>query len=397
MAPTRILGRGFLFEVLENMSDIQIAMIASILVLIASAVSIELAVSVAVIEIAFGVIAGNFLGLETTPWINFIAAFAGVILTFLAGAEVDTSEMTSRLTGAVLIGVASFALPFLALFASAYWVLDWSYKASLITGIALSATSIAIVYALLVETGLTSTSTGKFMMACTFVVNLCTASALSLFFIRPGLWTIGFAAVSMAIIFGVPRLYGPFAKRYGGRVSDPTLKLIFCSLFILMFFGEKSASHAILPAFLFGLAYSKKFAENRQEQQRLRVIVFSFLTPFFFLKSGLNVSLSTVGSSLGIVALLFIVKTAAKFASVYPLARRYMKRESAFATLLMSTGLTFDTITALYGFNQGIIDRKQFSIIIAAVILTAVVPTLIAQKFFSPKHLLAEISDSGSH
>src|SRR6266705_863551 len=145
-----------------------------------------------------------------------------------------------------------------------------------------------------------------------------------------------------------------------------------------MWLGDRAHSHAVLPAFILGLALSSHFEEHRKEQERLRVVAFAFLTPFFFMKGGLNVSLGAVWANIGLLALLFAAKIVPKVFGLYPLARRYTAPHAIFTTLLMSTGLTFGTITSLYGLNIGIIDRTQFSLLIAVVVLSAVVPTYAA-------------------
>src|SRR5262249_23804540 len=145
----------------------------------------------------------------------------------------------------------------------------------------------------------------------------------------------------------------------------------------------KASSQAALPAFVLGLAMSGFYASRRVEQERMRVVAFAFLTPFFFLRGGMNVSAGALWSSLGILALLFAGKMIPKLAAVYPLARRHTAH-AAFTTLLMSTGLTFGTITSLYGLSAGIIDRTQFSLLVGVVVLSAVVPTAIAQRLFHP-------------
>ena len=366
------------------MSNLAIATIAAVLILLASMASVELGLSVAIVEILLGVIGGNFLGLHTTPWIDFLAAFASIVLTFLAGAEVDPDLLREKWRESLLIGGMSFLVPFLAAGAFAYWGLHWSLQASQITAVALSTTSLAVVYAVLVETGLSETRIGKIIMASTFVTDFGTALALSLLFIRPGPMLIVFIVVSAAVILLVPRISPAFFRRYGNRVIEPEIKLIFAALFLLMFVGELGQSHAVLPAFLFGLAMARVLAASPVQRQRLRVVAFALLTPFFFLKSGMNVSLPAVVANLGWLFALFGVKLAAKFIGVYPLARRFVPRHSWYTTLLMSTGLTFGTISALYGLNSGILDQAQFSVLITVVIGTAVIPTLIAQRFFSP-------------
>jgi Kef-type K+ transport system membrane component KefB len=116
------------------------------------------------------------------------------------------------------------------------------------------------------------------------------------------------------------------------------------------------------------------------------VVAFAFLTPFpfFFLRGGLNVSVGAVFANLGLLAVLLAAKLLPKVAMILPLARRYVSEHATFTTLLMSTGLTFGAIPSLYGLQAGIIDETQFSLLVAVVVLSAIVPTAIAQRWFSP-------------
>ena len=327
---------------------------------------------------------GNVFHPQPPDWLSFIGSFAGLVLTFLAGAEVDVPQFRREWRASISIGAVSFLAPFLVAGAIAYWALGWNLKQAEITGIALSTTSLAVVYAVLVETGLNQELVGKRLMSATFVTDFCTAAALSILFIKPNIWIVPFLAASIVLIVGLPRIAPWFFGRYGNRVIEPEIKLVFASLLLLMWLGDRASSHAVLPAFLLGLALANHYAQHREEQVRLRVVAFAFLTPLFFLKGGLNVSLGAVWSNLGVLLLLFAAKMVPKLVSVYPLARRYTSPHAVFTTLLMSTGLTFGTISSLYGLNAGIIDRTQFSLLITVVVLSAIVPTAIAQRFFQP-------------
>ena len=366
------------------MDAVQLAACLAVIVLLASLVSVELGVTVALVELTLGVVAGNLFGLETDQWLDFIAAFASIVLTFLAGMEVDPAYMRRRLTASVGIGVVSFIGPFTVASVVAYLALDWTARASLIAGTALSTTSLAVVYAVLVERGLTDTSIGKLLMSATFVTDLCTALALSGIFIKPNIWFPVFLIVSVVLVVALPRIAPWFFSRYGNRVIEPEIKLVFACLLILMVLADASNGHAVLPAFVLGLVMSRHYQEHREEQKRLRVVAFAFLTPFFFIKGGLNVSLGAVVSNLGLLAVLVAAKMAPKVGLIYPLARRADRRHAAFATLLMSTGLTFGTISSLYGLNAGIIDKTQFSLLVTVVVISAVVPTAIAERWFLP-------------
>jgi Kef-type K+ transport system membrane component KefB len=373
--------------------SLALATVLSVVVLVASMISVEAGLSVAILELLGGVVAGNTLDLTAQPWLNFLAAFAGIVLTFLAGAEVDLDQLREEWRPSLAMGLTSFAGPFLFATAAAYWLLDWTPKASAIAGIALSTTSLAVVYAVLVETGLNRARIGKLLMSATFVTDFATATALSLIFIRPNAWFAVFLAVSLALILLLPRLAPPFFRRYGNRVIEPEIKLVFVAVFLLMYLGELSGGHAVLPAFVLGLVLARHYQTHRQEQERLRVVAFAFLTPFFFVKGGLAVSLAAVWSSLGALGILAAAKMLPKLLGIYPLARRTMRGgpgEAWFGTLLMSTGLTFGTISSLYGLNAGIIDRTQFSLLLTVVVGSAVVPTVIAQRWFTPHHALPE-------
>jgi Kef-type K+ transport system membrane component KefB len=151
-----------------------------------------------------------------------------------------------------------------------------------------------------------------------------------------------------------------------------------------MVVANAANGQAVLPAFVLGLVMAKHYQQHEQEQQRLRVVAFAFLTPFFFIRGGLNVSLEAVFANLGLLAILFATKMVPKVGLIMPLARRYVPEHATFMTLLMSTGLTFGTISSLYGLQAGIINTTQFSLLVTVVVLSAIVPTAIAQRWFSP-------------
>src|SRR5437867_11018886 len=104
------------------------AMWVALLIFLASVISVEVALSAAIIEIAAGVLAGNVLGLHPAPWMDFLAGFGGILLTFLAGAEVDPAILKAKLKESVLIGTFSFLVPYLAAIAYCYWVAEWTWN-----------------------------------------------------------------------------------------------------------------------------------------------------------------------------------------------------------------------------------------------------------------------------
>jgi Kef-type K+ transport system membrane component KefB len=362
-----------------------VAMALAIAIVAASMFSVEIGLSVSIIEIVLGVAIGNTLQLTAPEWLTFLASFGGIVLTFLAGAEVDPVEFRATWKASVLVGTVSFALPFAGALLACRYAFGWDLRAAEIGGIALSTTSLAVVYAVLVESGMTATRIGKLIMSATFVTDLGTVAALSLLFVSPTWWLVPFVAASVALIALMPRLDDWFFGRYGNRVIEPEIKGAFAALLLLMWLGDKAHSHATLPAFLLGLAVSRTFSKHRAGRERFRVVAFALLTPLFFLRSGMNVSLTLVIANVGVLGALLAVKLVLKAVGVYPLARRFARPHGTFTTLLMSTGLTFGTISATYGYTAGIIDKAQFSVLVAVVVLSAVLPTAIAQRFFMPE------------
>ncbi|MGZ6213365.1 MAG: cation:proton antiporter [Candidatus Limnocylindria bacterium] len=356
------------------------------LALVASLVSIRLGVSVALVEIALGVVGGNFLGLGTTPWIDFLALFGSVLLTFLAGVEIDPGSLRRHIGRALAIGSISFALPAAAAFLFAFYVAGWELHAAEIAGIALSTTSVAVVYAVMIESGLATQEIGKLILAACFVTDLGTVLALGVLFADPGPSLILFVVLTAAAIVILPRALAWLVKAVPDRVSEPEIKFVLLVLLALGGLATAASSEAVLPAYLIGLAFAGVFFHSRVLVNRMRAIAFSLLTPFYFIKAGLLVSLPEMAAGAGLIVVLLLIKVGAKTVGVWPVSRLagLVPRDANYTTLLMSTGLTFGTISALFGLRNGLIDQPQYTILVTTVILSAVIPTLIATTFFEP-------------
>lgn len=356
------------------------------LALAASLISMRTGLSVALVEILVGVAAGNFLHLGSTEWTTFLAGFGSILLTFLAGAEVEPDVLRKHLKESIGLGVIGFLAPFLGVAALCHYGAGWTRDAAIIGGIALSTTSVAVVYAVMVETQLNRTPFGKVLLAACFVNDLGTVLALGVFFASFNSWLFLFAAASIGALVLLPPLFRFVLARFGAHVSEPGIKLLLLMLFGLGGLAAKANSEAVLPAYLLGVAVAQIFAQERELVRRLRTTVFALLTPFYFLRAGALVSLSALWSGAAVVAVLLSAKMASKILGIYPLTRlfRFSNRKAWYTTLLMCTGLTFGTISAMFGYNHGIITQGQYSMLVAAVIASAVVPTTMAQAWARP-------------
>ena len=363
------------------------------LAFIASLISIRLGISVALIEIVVGVIVGNihFHGgqhiLQTTDWINFLAMLGSGVLTFLAGAEIDPASLRANLRASMTIGLVSFLLPFVCVWLFAQFVLGWPLHQAQIAGIALSTTSVAVVYAVMIEGGLGQTPMGKTILAACFITDFGTVLALGTLFADFNWWLVIFIVVTAVMLWFMPIWTQFIITKLGAtRVSEPEVKFIFLVLFFLGGLASTAKSEAVLPAYLVGLVVAGVFLRDKTLMHRMRSIAFTIFTPFYFIKAGLFVSLPAIWGALGVIALLLALKIVTKYIGVWPTTKLFYmgNREAHYTTLLMATGLTFGTISALFGLQNHIIDQSQYTILVTVVILSAFVPTLIAQKFFQP-------------
>ena len=360
-----------------------------IIILLASLISLRFGISVAILEILFGVLIGNIFTIHLEEWMIYISSFGGIFLTFLAGVETDIKLMRLKFKESFLMGLTSFLIPFITVFLFSYYLVNWSLLASLIAGVALSETAVAVVYFVLIETELSNTEIGKTIMAATFITNMGTAIVLSVLFVKFNLYTLIFIIVSMLVIYFAYRYSHLIFNniRFKNKVIEPEIKYIFLLLLVFMFFAQIGGGQAILPAFILGILMSQHFVESKESREvkkRLKTVAFAFITPIFFIVGGLKVSLILITMALPSFLGLLIVRQLSKLSGVYFITKKYLKTAQIYTTLLLSTGLTFGLIASIFGLNAGYIDQIQYSLLTGVLITSAVMPTLIAQKWFLP-------------
>jgi Kef-type K+ transport system membrane component KefB len=373
------------------MNPYTIAAIWMALALVASVISIRAGIAVALAEILVGALAGNLPGVsglvQQTAFTTFLASMGSVTLTFLAGAEIDPVSLRRHWKASLAIGFVSFVVPFAAAMLVSYFALHWSLQAAEIAGVALSTTSVAVVYAVMVETGLNREELGKLILAACFVTDLGTVLALGALFAGFSLLLVAFAAVTAIALIAISPALRFVMSFLGHRVSEPEIKFLFLVLLGLGGLATAAGSEAVLPAYLIGLATAGVFLGDRLLMDRMRSTAFALLTPFFFLRAGILISVPALLEGAGVIGLLFLTKMASKLLGVWPTAAAFGvgRRDRNYLTLLMATGLTFGSISALYGLNHGLVTRAQYSELLTVVILSAIVPTLVAQRLFEPR------------
>lgn len=368
------------------------------LALIATLLAIWFRVSTALTEIIVGTVAQLVLGAFIGPavlatdegWIKFLAGLGAIVLTFLAGAELDPIVFRRNWKEATAVGLVGFFAPFLGCTAVAYWILGWNVQPSWLAGVALSTTSVAVVYAVMLEYGFNKTEYGKIVLAACFINDLGTVLALGFIFAPFTLKTLIFAVVAVAAFITLPWLTPRLFKLYGNRPSELETKYLLVVLLGLGALAGWADSEAVLPAYVIGMVLAGTVGRDHALIRRIRTMTLGLLTPFYFIRAGSFVSFpALIAAPVAFISLL-LGKMVTKFVGIYPVTKVFKapQKEAMYTTLLMSTGLTFGTISALFGLSHGIIDQAQYSVVVAGVVASAVVPTMIANAFFLPHHLL---------
>jgi Kef-type K+ transport system membrane component KefB len=366
-------------------------LILGILILLASLISIRAGISVTVIEILLGVIVGNLGFFHAESWMLYLASFGGILLTFLAGVEIDVNMLKENFKESFTIGFLSFLIPFAVIFVLTYNIIGWGLNPSLLTATALSETSIAVVYSVLAEKGLFSEKIGKLIMVATFITDMCTAVALSVLFVKFDIYTVIFYAVSIVVLVLSYYLSNYIFNnvKLKNKLAEIEIKYIFLLLLIFIFFASLGGGQAILPSFVLGVILSRYFKENRGDlnvKSRFKTVAFAILTPIFFIMGGMKVSIPLILSSLGIFIVMFALRQLSKYVGVYYVSKYFLKSNYTYVTLMMSTGLTFGLVAALFGLNSGLINQTTYSVLTGVLVLSAVLPTFMAEKWYPPIH-----------
>ena len=371
-------------------------LMALVAVLIANWLKISTALSEIVVgtvaQFAIGaLVASEALGAKA-PWITFLAGTGAIVLTFLAGAELDPNVFRSKWKESTAVGLVGFFGPFLGAAMVAHYLLGWAWRPSWLAGVALSTTSVAVVYAVMLELGFNQTTYGKAILAACFINDLGTVLALGLIFSPFTTRTLVFLGVSLVLFLILPFVTRWFFERYGGRVSELETKYLLFLLFGLGGVAVWAGSEAVLPAYIIGMVLAGSVGKDHFLIRRLRTLTFGMLTPFYFIRAGSFVSLPVLIAAPLVFVALFFAKMGSKLVGLLPTIRAfgYSGHDGVYYSLMMSTGLTFGTISALFGLNHGIIDQGQYSHLVATVIGSAVIPTAIANARFMPRHLLPQ-------
>src|SRR5580692_11276784 len=356
--------------------------LALVAVLVANWLRVSTALSEIVVgtvaQLAIGALAGGEALGAKAPWIAFLAGTGAIVLTFLAGAELDPDVFRAKWKESSAVGLVGFFGPFFGAALVAHYFLLWPWRPSWLAGVALSTTSVAVVYAVMLELGFNRSTYGKAILAACFINDLGTVIALGLIFSPFTIRTLIFLGTCLVFFLALPFVTQWFFRRYGGRVSELETKYLLFLLFGLGGLAVWSGSEAVLPAYLIGMVLAGTVGKDHFPIRRLRTLTFGLLTPFYFIRAGSFVSVPALRAAPLVFVALFLAKMISKVVGLFPTVKafNYQREEGLYFTLMMSTGLTFGTISALFGLSHGIISQAQYSHLVGTVIASAVIPTM---------------------
>jgi glutathione-regulated potassium-efflux system ancillary protein KefC len=307
---------------------------------LAALVARRIRIPLAVCQILVGACAS--LGLREwlrpeAAWVGYISSAGALALTFFAGSELDPSSLRACWKNSLAIGCTGFLVPLLGTAAVARWLLGWTAQASWVAAAALSTASVVVVYAVLIESGMNRTALGKSLLAACYVNNLLTVCAMAFLF-----WPL-------------------------------------------------SGKLWILPSYVVGMALGAIAGKRAFYIRQAGIWAFRILTPFYFLRAGVLVSIPSLAASPFLLAVFFPCKMTFKLVSLIPLLRNlgYAGRERGYYALMMSTGLGLGAVASSLGLEHGAIGQTGYSHLVAAVVASAILPPAVANARFARKAVSA--------
>ncbi len=348
--------------------------IIGLLVIIAGMFSIEFGISVAILEIVAGIVGGNLLHLHSVTWLEFLSHLGLLGLMFYAGFETDMELLSKNFKQSALVGMAAFFAPFLLIFCTGLFLLQLSMQAALLLSIALSTTSLAIVYPVLKERGLLSKEGGQLLLSSAMVVDLLSMFALTVGFEGLSWVTLVFLLLVFPSMWVLPRLGRWLFTRYGQNIVEYEVRFLLLMILALGFGAEVAGVHAAIIAYMAGLFWNELFIEDEKVIEKLHGIIFGFFAPVFFFSAGMAFQFESLTSRLlWLVPLLLTLAVGAKYlgtrivASIVPILKPY----SRFAGVLFNFRLTFGIVAALIGLEASIISSECYTAILAVILGSA--------------------------
>jgi len=358
------------------------SLIVSALIILAGVGALEVGFSSSIFEIVAGSFASNFLKLGELEWIDFLSNLGLLGLMFFAGLETDPELMRKHFLKSIFIGFSSYFFPLVSVFYFAHHVLNYSFEASVLIGIALSTTSLALVYPLLKEKNLLSLPTGQILLAGAMVVDISSMLTMSFLFEGINFYNLLFSLALILLLFRLPKWGERLFERYRGNQIEFKTRFIVIILIALGFLSEQVHVNEAVLAFTAGIFFAELFRKDHLIEKKIRALIFGFLAPFFFFKAGYSVKLSVV--SLKVIFLSLFLGTIAfvtKYVgTVYATSNLFRSAVYKLAGLFFNMRLTFGIVASVFGLKSGLIDEETYVALLLIIVTTSLVASVISNR-----------------
>ena len=356
-------------------------LIIPLLIVVFGIISLEIGMAAPIFEIIAGLVGVNIFQLSDVPWMDFMANFGILGLMFFAGLEVDKDILKRNAGKGAVLGLASYLIPFTTISLISLILFSCDLKTAALIGISLSTTSVALVYPVLKDLKLLGGEMGQTMFAGSVIVDVLSMISLTIIFGSVTYWTIIFLILTIIFMYHAPKIGGLLFKRYRGNLAEIELKFLLLILISLIFFSERIGVEKAVLAFILGFLFSEILEEHEEVAEKLRGIVFGFMSPIFFFKAGSLMKLSGISIYVVILTAAFILMAfTAKYLSaslILPRLAPEWKRWSKLAGAIFNFRLTFGLVSAVFGLQHGILTSETYTAIVGTVITTSLISSTI--------------------
>jgi glutathione-regulated potassium-efflux system ancillary protein KefC len=354
------------------------------LIVVAGFLSLELAFPIAIAEFLAGMIGKHFIDYKDIPWIKFFSHLGLLGLMFLAGFEIEIKVLKKNLSKNLKIGFLSYIVPFLSISILCIYAYDFTLKQAAAVSIALSTTSLAIIYTILKKDNNIKKYNGQILLGSAMVIDILSMLSLTFIILEISLYNLFFLITLITFLVFIKKIVIKTFKRYKNNLFEFELKFFLLILLALGILAEKAGLHAAIIAFIAGVLFSDIDPEHEKIIEKLNTIVFSLLAPLFFFHAGFLVELKNFNLKLTYMAtILLAVAFFTKYLGTYLSLYFFNNKDITcckYGSIIFNHRLSFGIVTAMYAYESGVIDEKILSTTLIIVLLLSIISVVFAKK-----------------
>lgn len=343
------------------------------LILFSAIFSFEFGIAVPIFEVFSGIIGKNLFSLEFLSSFRYLSFLGLVSLMYLTGLEVDLTLMKENFKRAFALGALTFFGPFILISTFTFILFHFSIEKSIITGISLSITSLAIVYPIMKESDFLKTDVGKVILGSVAFSEILGMLILSLIFFKFSLIGFFVIAISFILIYLLPDISKVIIKRYKDHSSEIELKFILVLLLGISAISEFANIEVAISAFFIGVVTSKIVKNHEDLEKKLRSLTFGFLTPFFFFEIGMKIEIANIAQNLSLVVALFFISYSSNIICNFIFGKKFAPTHAKYIAYLFNIPLPISLIAAVLAVEAGIYDSVMYSVITIVTLISSVI------------------------